>query len=471
MLLFRTLLPVAFAALLPIVASVGVAAPPTPMPPQNTLQHNIPKGVFYPEQFSLDNGLEVIVIPIHRAPVVNHMIWYRVGAADDPRGKSGLAHFLEHLMFKGTPKVPKGAFSETVARLGGEENAFTAHNTTAFFQSVAKEHLAKMMEMEADRMTNLVLDEHEVLSERDVIIAERHQTVDQKPIRRLGELVDAALLAGTPYAVPVIGWEKDMAALSRADALEFYRQWYAPNNAILIVSGDVTPEEVKKLASQYYGPIPRRAVPERIRHDNPPAQADITLSLRDEQVRTPAFMRSFIGPDSIDQPGTDYYALQVLEDILAGGKSSWLYRRLVLEQQLAKEISFSVNDNMNGVTELGFYAEPAENVPMARLEQALDHEIEAFLAQGITEQDMFDARERVLATAIYLRDSFESPSRIFGFSRSIGLNITDIEEWPQRISTVTRDQVMDLAKRLLKPDHTVTGYLLPQSTKNQKSGK
>jgi len=235
-----------------------IAAPPVwaenPPTTRPALQQNLPDGVFYPKSFTLENGLQVIVIPMNRAPVVNHMIWYRVGAADDPRGKSGIAHFLEHLMFKGTPKVPDGQFSKIVARLGGEENAFTSYDITAFFQSVPKEYLGKMMEMEADRMVNLTLDPQVVLSERDVIRAERGQTIDQKPNRRMGEMMDAALLAGTPYATPIIGWDKDMAGLSREDALAFYQRWYAPNNATLIVAGDVTLDDVRPLAEKYYGP-------------------------------------------------------------------------------------------------------------------------------------------------------------------------------------------------------------------------
>lgn len=426
-----------------------------------SLQSHLPDGVFYPESFSLDNGLKVIVIPMHRAPVVNHMIWYRVGAADDPRGKSGLAHFLEHLMFKGTHAVPDGQFSEIVARLGGEENAFTAHDTTSFYQSMAKEHLGRMMEMEADRMTNLTLGEKEVLSERDVIIAERHQTIDQKPYRRLGEMMDASLFAGTPYSTPVIGWEKDMAGLSRADALAFYHQWYAPNNATLIVSGDVTMQDVRTLAEQYYGPIPSRPVPDHIRHDNPPQKVDVTMTLHDDQVHDPALIRSFIGPDSIDRPGPDYYALQVLQDILGGGKSSWLYRQLVLDQRIATDVSFSVNDAMTDMTEIGYYAQPAPGIALPKLEQALNQSIDRFLDKGISDQDLFAAKERILAAAILARDSLDTPPRVFGFSISHGQSIDDIEQWPKRIAAITRDQVMDLARRLLRPDHQVTGYMLP----------
>ena len=446
------------------IAPSSVLAETTPKTPDAAppaLQKNLPDGVFYPKSFSLTNGLKVIVIPMHRAPVVQHMIWYHVGAGDDPRGKSGLAHFLEHLMFKGTAKMPDGQFSEIVARLGGEENAFTSYDVTSFHQSVAKEHLGKMMEMEADRMMNLTLDEKQVLSERDVIRAERGQTIEQKPARRLGEMMDASLLAGTPYATPIIGWDKDMAELSRQDALDFYQKWYAPNNATLIVAGDVDADDVRTLAEKYYGPLPRRDIPDHIRHDNPPPGVNTIVTLRDAQVHDPMFVRSSIGPDSVDVPGDDYYALEILEEILSGGKSSVLYRRLVLEDRLAASIAFSTNDSMVGVTEIGFSGEPATGVPLAKLEAALDRTIDDFLKNGITDQQLFEAKERVLASAIYARDSLNTPAHVFGFSISRGLSIEDIEQWPHRIAAVNRDQIMTLARKILKPAYGITGYLLP----------
>ena len=204
-------------------------------------------------EFKLDNGMQVVVIPDHRAPVVTHMVWYRVGAADEPTGISGIAHFLEHLMFKATDKIPSGEFSKTVARNGGQDNAFTTQDTTAYFQRVAKDRLPLVMKMEADRMMNLQLAEKEVLTERDVILEERRMRVDNNPSSILGEMLMAQLYLHHPYRIPVIGWEHEIAKLSRNDALTFYKQYYAPNNAILIVAGDVEPDEVRKLATETYG--------------------------------------------------------------------------------------------------------------------------------------------------------------------------------------------------------------------------
>ena len=204
-------------------------------------------------EFKLANGMEVVVVPDTRAPVVTHMVWYRVGAADEVRGTSGIAHFLEHLMFKATDKLASGEFSKTVARLGGNDNAFTGHDATAYFQRVAKDRLKTIMAMEADRMVNLKLTEKEVLLERDVILEERRSRIENNPSAILDEQLGAALYQNHPYAVPVIGWMHEMAKLSQHDAIDFYKKHYGPNNAILVVTGDVTPDEVRAFAEETYG--------------------------------------------------------------------------------------------------------------------------------------------------------------------------------------------------------------------------
>ncbi|MBN9276698.1 MAG: insulinase family protein, partial [Hyphomicrobium sp.] len=233
-------------------------------------------------EFTLPNGLMVVVVPDNRAPVVTHMIWYRVGAADEPPGTSGIAHFLEHLMFKATEKIGTGEFSKIVSRLGGQDNAFTAQDITAYFQRVSKDRLPKVMEMEADRMVNLKLDEKEVLTERDVILEERRSRVENNPSAILDEQMGAALYLAHPYRIPVIGWEHEMAKLSRDDAMKFYKRFYAPNNAILVVTGDVTPEEVRKLAEATYGKIPRNPNVSTVeRPGEPPHRAARRIELKD----------------------------------------------------------------------------------------------------------------------------------------------------------------------------------------------
>jgi zinc protease len=213
--------------------------------------------VFEPETFTLDNGLEVVVVANRRAPIVTHMLWYKVGAADEPPGKSGIAHFLEHLMFKGTDTLGPGEFSDIIARNGGQENAFTSYDYTGYFQTVAKDRLDIIMKYEADRMTNLTLSDEVVLPERDVVLEERRSRIDREPGAQLGEALRAVLFLHHPYGVPVIGWEEEIRGLTSADAIDFYRRWYAPNNAVLIVAGDVDAEEVRALAETHTGSFPR----------------------------------------------------------------------------------------------------------------------------------------------------------------------------------------------------------------------
>ena len=243
--------------------------------------------IFNPTTFTLDNGLEVVVIENHRAPVVTHMVWNKVGAADEPPGKSGIAHFLEHLMFKGTAKRGPGEFSEIIARNGGSENAFTSQDYTGYFQSITADRLALMMELEADRMNGLVLTEEIIQPERQVVIEERRSRTDNSPRARLSEQVTAATYTNHPYRLPIIGWEHEIRALTLQEIVDFYRTWYAPNNAVLVVSGDVTPEQVRELAETHYGPIPAKALSPRIRPSEPPHHAPREVVLRDARVDQP----------------------------------------------------------------------------------------------------------------------------------------------------------------------------------------
>ncbi len=286
--------------------------------------------------FNLANGLQVVVIPDHRAPVVTHMVWYRVGAADDPPGKSGIAHFLEHLMFKGTKSHPEGEFSARVEAVGGDDNAFTTEDYTAYHQTVAKDHLKLMMEFEADRMANLEIIDAALIPERQVILEERGMRIDNSPGARLGVAMDAALYENSHYRIPTIGWASEMATLDRGDALRFYDRYYTPNNAIVVVAGDVTEDEVKTLAQETYGKLARRAdTPRRVRLREPPADAARLVTLSDPRVTQPSFRRFYLAPsEHTGKPG-EAEALEVLADILGGGSTSRLYRQLVVEQGIA----------------------------------------------------------------------------------------------------------------------------------------
>src|SRR6266581_7717293 len=286
--------------------------------------------------FTLANGLEVVVIPDRRTPVVTHMLWYRVGAADETSGKSGLAHFLEHLMFKGTAKNPQGLFSQTVATIGGQENAFTSSDYTGYFQRVARERLRTVMEFESDRMTGLVLTDDVVKPELQVVLEEQNMRVANNPGARLSEQMEAALYLNHPYQRPIIGWRQEIEKLTRDDALAFYKRFYTPNNAILIVAGDVTAEEVKILAEDTYGKVARvTEVAPRQRPQEPAQVASRTVTLADARVTQPSVQRYYLVPSYTTAKSGESEALEVLSHILGHGASSRLYDLLVVEKSIA----------------------------------------------------------------------------------------------------------------------------------------
>lgn len=418
--------------------------------------------IFNPETFTLDNGMQVVVIPNHRAPIVTHMVWYKVGAGDEKPGKSGIAHFLEHLMFKGTDTVPPGVFSETIARNGGRENAFTSKDYTAYYQTVARDRLPLMMRLEADRMSNLTLSDDEVTPERSVILEERRQRVDGEPRSILSEQATAAQFLNHPYGIPTIGWEHEMRGLTRQDATGFYETWYAPNNAILVVAGDITAAELKPLAEEYYGTIPARAVPARDWPAEPPQRAARRLAMSDPGVSQPSWSRRYLAPSyATATDGTDPYALQVLDEILSGGATSRLYRSLVIEDRLANAAGAWYDPLALGPATFGFYGVPAADVAVERLEEAIDTEITTLLADGVTEEEVARAKTRLAAEAVYAQDSVTAPARLFGAALASGRSVDDVEAWPERIAAVTRDDVMRAARAVLDPDRSVTAVLTP----------
>lgn len=418
--------------------------------------------VFDPQTFTLANGLQVVVVENHRAPVVTHMVWYKAGAADEKAGKTGIAHFLEHLMFKGTKTMPPGAFSTEVARFGGDENAFTSADYTAYFQSVAVERLEDVMRLEADRMANLVLTDREVLPERDVILEERRQRIDNEPGSQLAEMMRASLFLNHPYRMPVIGWEIEMRQLTTADALEWYGRWYVPNNAILIVAGDVTAEQVRPLAEKYYGVIPARAVPERIRPQEPAQFAPRRVILESAKVQQGQWSRQYQAPSYRLGPKEDVYALELLAEILGGSTSSRLYRRLVVDDRIASGAGAYSDDDTYDMGTFGIYAVPPSGDGVAKIEPVIDEEIARLLRDGVTEEELAAAKKSMLSDAIKARDGLAAPARIIGTSLSTGSTIEDIEAWPDRINAVTAAQVKTAAEHVLQINYSVTGILLPK---------
>lgn len=410
---------------------------------------------------TLDNGLEVVVIPDHRAPVVTHMVWYRNGSADDPVGKSGIAHFLEHLMFKGTVNHPEGAFSDAVAAIGGQENAFTSYDYTAYFQRVAKEHLGEMMRFEADRMTNLSFDEAVVGPERDVVIEERRMRTDSDPDQQLSEAMDAALFTHHPYGLPIIGWMHEIEGLSRDDAFNYYQRFYTPSNAILVVAGDVEAQEVRALAEQHYGGIPSGPRPQRQRVQEPAPQAARRVTVTDARVEQPLLRRLYLAPSSLTGGAETSCALDVLAEVLGGGATSTLYRKLVLEQGKAVSAGAWYFGSAVDQTRFGISAAPAHGVSLDELEAAIDAVVAEFIATGVDEADFKRATTRLVADMVYAQDSQATLARVYGSALAIGESIADVQLWPSRIAAVTPAQVMEVAKQWLNARTAVTGRLEP----------
>ena len=411
----------------------------------------------------LGNGLEVVVIPDHRAPVVTHMVWYRNGSADDPRGKSGIAHFLEHLMFKGTHKHPKGAFSTAVSELGGQENAFTGHDYTAYFQRVPREHLGAMMAFEADRMTNLVLSDEIVAPERDVVLEERRMRTDADPAAELSEAVQAALFTHHPYGTPIIGWGHEIETLGREDALAYYRRFYTPENAILIVAGDVEAAEVEALAQETYGKIAARGdAPVRNRPLEPQPRAHRLVTLSDPKVEQPSHERVFLVPSyRTAEPGVAE-ALEVMSHLLGGGQTSRLFRSLVVERKIAVAAGAYYMGTSLDNTRFWVYGVPVPGVSLEQFDKAMDEELAVFAANPPQEADLARTKTRLIADAVYAQDSQAALARWYGAALATGESIAQIASWPDRIDAVTALDVQNAAKKWLDKRRAVTGFLLPE---------
>ena len=378
--------------------------------------------------FKLANGLEVVVLPDHRAPVVTHMIWYKVGAADETPGKSGLAHYLEHLMFKGTVKNPGNTFSQAVAAIGGEENAFTASDYTGFYERVPREHLKEMMAFEADRMTNLVLTDAVARPELKVVLEELNMRVANNPGARLDEQMDAALYLNHPYHRPVIGWRHEVEKLSRDDALAFYRRFYTPNNAIVVVAGDVTPDEVKTDAEATYGKVPVRS------RNRPAGAADRAGAGRAAHRdaggcarRAAERQRYYLAPSaSTAKPGEEE-ALDVLATVLGRDANSRLYKTLVMDKGLALNAGSFYSDTALDYGKFGVYASPKPGVTLHTVEAAMDGVLNDVIEHGITADELNRAKTGLIADAVYAQDNQATLARWYGAGLTTGQTVAEVE--------------------------------------------
>ncbi|MGA9283216.1 MAG: pitrilysin family protein [Pseudolabrys sp.] len=420
--------------------------------------------------FTLANGLELVVIPDHRAPVVTHMIWYKVGAADETPGKSGLAHFLEHLMFKGTAKNPTGKFSQVVARIGGQENAFTSQDYTGYYQRVPSDQLKTVVEFEADRMTGLQLTDDVVLPERNVILEEQNQRIGNNPRARLGEQIDAALYLNNPYGKPVIGWRHEMEELSRDDAIGFYRRFYAPNNAVVVIAGDVDPAKARALVEETYGKVPRHNnLPPRIRAQEPPPVAARSLTLADARAEIPTLQREYLVPSFATSKRGESMALEVLAHILGSGSNSRLYRGLVVDKQVAVAANAWYDASTLDLSKFAIGGSPRPGVTLTQLEAETDAIVVEVIAKGVTAEELERAKTRLIADAVYALDNQASMARWYGTALTTGASVNDVKNWPDRIRAVTAEQVQDAARQWLDKRRSVTGYLVkdvsPQAEK------
>jgi zinc protease len=414
-------------------------------------------------EFALKNGLKVVVIPDHRAPVVTHMVWYRVGGSDDPPGLSGAAHFFEHLMFRGTKDVPNGELSKIIARNGGQDNAQTSADFTVYFQRIAKDRLPLVMGLEADRMVNLDLSESNVVTERNVVLEERHLRVDSQPQALAQEQMDAALHLSHPYGRPVIGWEAEISTMNRAQAMDFYQRHYAPNNATVMVVGDVTPDEVLKLAEEKYGSVPPHELAPRTDEPPPPRLAETRLDFELAGARLPILMRYYRMSGYAKAPKGTAESLDLLATILGGGPTSRLYKSLVIDKKLAVEASAFYQGTTRGPAELGVFVVPRDGVSFDMLEPAVDQILDEVMANPPEAAEFERAKTRIIANHTYQADNQFLLGQDYGQGLAIGLTIADVEDWPNRIRAVQAADVRTAAKTYLKKEEAVTGRLSPKA--------
>lgn len=414
------------------------------------------------ERFTLKNGMEVIVLPNHRVPAINHTLWFKVGAADDPVGKSGLAHFHEHMMFQGTDEHAAGEYSQIIARIGGQQNAFTGEDATGYYASIPKDKLALVMELEADRLQHLNPSEKDAQKEREVIIEERRSRIDNNPHALFGEQMQAALLLNHPYRLPIIGWKHEMEGLSLKDVMNFHRRYTQPINAILILSGDITAREARPLVEKYYGGLPPGEKPDRHWKKEPPHIAPRFIEMRHSQVNEPFFQRDYMAPSMMHGKTELSIPLAILGYTLGGSHTSRLYQQLVVKDKIATSVNAGYNGFSIGPSTFGLNATPAKGQDKTALIAAIDREIARIQKEGITKGELSRAKTLLKADAIYSREGLEQMGHIMGWIRVTGLPADTFNQWPEMIEAVTLEQVKQAANEVLVKNASVSGWLLPE---------
>lgn len=416
-------------------------------------------------EFTLANGLKLIVKEDHRSPVVISQIWYKAGSIDELNGTTGVAHVLEHMMFKGTHKVPGGEFSRRIAAAGGRENAFTSRDYTAYFQQLQKSRLPLAMELESDRMRNLVLTEGEFTKEIKVVMEERRLRTDDQPRALVHEKMTAMSFQSHPNRHPVIGWMNDLENMNVQDAKEWYDRWYAPNNAVLVVVGDVNPKDVFVLAQKYYGPIQSRLLLplDKRKPQVEPAQIGIKRLTVKAPARLPYLAMGYHAP-VIRNPGTDWepYALEMLAGVLDGNESARLNKALVREQRIASSAGAGYDSTARGPGMFYLDGTPSEGRTAADLEAALRAEVEKLVREGVTEEELARVKAQVVAGHVFQLDSMFYQAMQIGQLESIGMSHRDVDTMLKKLQAVTAEQVREVAKKYLKDDGLTVAVLDPQ---------
>jgi len=402
------------------------------------------------------------VLPSARAPIVNQLVVYKVGSADETLGQTGVAHFLEHMMFKGTSTIGPAEFSRTISRNGGRDNAYTGFDATGYYQTIAADRLELVMRMEADRMVNLRLSEEELTPERQVVLEERRMRIDNVPAELLDEAVRERLFGqGRPYAMPTAGYADDVEKLSVGDLANFYRKHYAPNNAVLIVAGDTTVEAVRRLAERYYGEVPAVSIEPRRRPIEGGAGLPQRVTRADARVVEPNWSRDFIAPSYSAGEKGHAHALQVLARLFGVGETSRLWNAMVVDTRLALSASADYSASSLGLSTFGISAHPAPEVAMAAVEGAVADQMKKVLDGEVTAEEVERAQNRLLASAIYSQDSLASGPRLYATALSTGNTMADIDAWPERIAAVRPEDVVAAARHVWRDGGAVTSLLTP----------
>lgn len=424
-------------------------------------------------QFSLANGMQVLVKEDHRAPVVVHQVWYKVGGSYESPGQTGLSHMLEHMMFKGTESLAPGEFSKIVSRLGGQENAFTSSDYTAYYQVVGKQHLEKVMRLEADRMRNLVIDEKEFLTERDVVTEERRWRLEDQPSSKLREQFNATAFMNSPARNPVIGWMTDIRNYAVDDLRQWYRKWYAPNNATLVVVGDVEPQAVLALAKQYYGAFEPEKIPTLKPQIEIAQEGTRRISLKGA-TQVPSLKMGFHVPSLVtadsDALKKEVYTLSVISSLLDGGDSSRLPSALVREQKLAAGVSTYYGSTDRLATQFILSGTPMTGKTVDALEAGILAELEKLKAEPVKQTELERIWAMDEAQHVYYRDSMQAQASILGSLVSVGLPPETLDDWIANIRTVTAQDIQQVAKKYFHADNLTVGVLYPDG-KERSAGK